>query len=320
MASVADSRALNPWQQLWAGSAGAVTQAHYDVADNVFVQLHGTKEFLCWPPSAHEALHLFPDAHPRARKSQVTIEQPDLEMHPLMASLPAPLRIVLEPGSAIALPAFWLHHVTAKTESVSLNVFSESPLKLAAAEVFGRDLPLHASWPTNIRRDGLAVVICALADALAISPAKTLGALLESRFAPLSKRASVDHAQVPSVAARRRRRKAPVPVPQPEELRMALLLHAQATAEAFRRLRISVHEATPAWEARWDGTATPCDGDATWPTAWRSAEGAAIASRDSTLWHVLEMWTLRAFGPTRLESELRALLRRFSQEGERFHD
>ena len=73
--SLADSdmRAARPWLQLWAASAGACTQAHYDVADNVFVQLHGQKEFLLWPPHCHEALHLFPDAHPRARKSMVCV-------------------------------------------------------------------------------------------------------------------------------------------------------------------------------------------------------------------------------------------------------
>ena len=32
-----------PLAQLWAASAGAVTQAHYDVADNTFVQLSGEK-------------------------------------------------------------------------------------------------------------------------------------------------------------------------------------------------------------------------------------------------------------------------------------
>ena len=46
-----------PWAQVWAASAGCVTQAHFDVADNVFVQLHGRKTFQIWPPSAHFQLH-----------------------------------------------------------------------------------------------------------------------------------------------------------------------------------------------------------------------------------------------------------------------
>ena len=62
------------WLQLWAGSAGARTQAHYDVADNTFVQMHGEKEFLLWPPSAAAAMHVYPDSHPRARKAQADVE------------------------------------------------------------------------------------------------------------------------------------------------------------------------------------------------------------------------------------------------------
>ena len=67
--------ACRPWMQWWAGSGGATTQAHYDVADNLFVQLHGHKEFWLYPPGAACGLHLFPDAHPRARKSQVALER-----------------------------------------------------------------------------------------------------------------------------------------------------------------------------------------------------------------------------------------------------
>jgi len=45
-----------PWLQMWAASAGSFTQAHYDVADNYFVQCDGQKEFLLWPPSAADVL------------------------------------------------------------------------------------------------------------------------------------------------------------------------------------------------------------------------------------------------------------------------
>ena len=97
---------------LWVGSANSATQAHYDVADNVLVALHGTKRLRCWPPSAATELHVFPDAHPRARKSQVNFDQPDHARFPLFAELPPPsLDVTLEPGEALLLPAFWFHHV-----------------------------------------------------------------------------------------------------------------------------------------------------------------------------------------------------------------
>jgi|EP01046_Picozoa_sp_COSAG06_P050652 hypothetical protein len=114
---------------IWIGSAGSSTQAHYDVADNVIVQLHGTKRLRCYPPQAATCLHVFPDAHPRARKSQVNFDSPDTTRFPLFAALPPPaLDITLHPGDALSVPAFWFHHVENDPlgPSVSLNLFAPS--------------------------------------------------------------------------------------------------------------------------------------------------------------------------------------------------
>ena len=151
------SGAAAPWPQLWAASAGATTQAHYDVADNTFVQLSGEKEFWLWPPEAHAALHLFPDSHPRSRKAQLDPEAPDVRCHPLSATLPPPLRLLLAPGDVLRLPAFWLHHVTSRTPTVSLNLFADfCGVKAAATEALAVEMPLHATWPDEVKRCGLA--------------------------------------------------------------------------------------------------------------------------------------------------------------------
>jgi len=172
--------ACEPWMQWWVGSGGATTQAHYDVADNLFVQLHGRKEFWLFPPDAALCLHVYPDAHPRARKSQVCLERPDAARHPMVAALPEPLRVVLEPGDALAIPAFWFHHVVARSASVSVNIFSESAVKLAAAEPLGLALPLHATWPDALKRDGLTLLVGRLLrllqlreDSISISEARS---------------------------------------------------------------------------------------------------------------------------------------------------
>ena len=89
---------------LWVGGNGSTTQAHYDVADNVLGQCLGTKRIRCWAPSSHWAMAPFPDAHPLARKAQIDI-----------AEMPAPdLDVILEPGDALAIPAFWFHHCEAR--------------------------------------------------------------------------------------------------------------------------------------------------------------------------------------------------------------
>ncbi len=124
------SLAIDPrGPSIWIGSAGSATQAHYDVADNVIVQLHGTKRLRCYPPHAATQLHVFPDAHPRARKSQVNFDDPDHARFPLFNALPSPaLDVTLQPGDALSVPAFWFHHVENDVSgpSVSLNLFAPS--------------------------------------------------------------------------------------------------------------------------------------------------------------------------------------------------
>ena len=124
---------------VWLGGVGSATQAHYDVMHNVFVQAHGFKHFRLWPPSAHVAMAVFPDAHPRARKSRLhftgldvadssmksssagAVADPSCEIKEDYATtevstalpplLPPYLDIVLGPGQALYIPPFWFHHV-----------------------------------------------------------------------------------------------------------------------------------------------------------------------------------------------------------------
>ncbi|KAL7524140.1 LOW QUALITY PROTEIN: hypothetical protein ACHAXR_005284 [Thalassiosira sp. AJA248-18] len=112
---------------LWMGTSGSGTQCHYDVANNIIVQLYGTKRIRIFPPSVGVYnLHVFPDAHPRARKSQVVDferccnddennndgDMSQQRRFPHFANLPHPaLDVILRPGDALEIPAFWFHHV-----------------------------------------------------------------------------------------------------------------------------------------------------------------------------------------------------------------
>ena len=69
-------------------------------------------------------MHVFPDAHPRARKAQVDVDAPDAAVFPLSEALgPPDVDVVLEPGDAVAIPAFSFHHCEALDASASVNAF-----------------------------------------------------------------------------------------------------------------------------------------------------------------------------------------------------
>lgn len=134
---------------LWMGTSGSGTQCHYDVANNIILQLYGTKRVRCYSPSSGlRHLHVFPDAHPRARKSQVDFDHADFVRFPQFEDCPAPsLDVVLGPGDILKIPAFWFHHVengrlpssnenAVDGPSASLNSFSLSKPMLVAQQIF----------------------------------------------------------------------------------------------------------------------------------------------------------------------------------------
>ena len=162
---------------LWAGGAGSTTQAHYDVADNVLGQRYGRKRVRCWPPSAHSALHVFPDAHPRARKAQALLNRAPAqgERFPLLASLGRPsVDVVLGPGDALAIPAFHFHHCEALDLSLSVNAFFPSAAAEKAAAVLATAMP----------GGGAPLRFCL--DREGLGPPDLGGRLHASRYAPLA--------------------------------------------------------------------------------------------------------------------------------------
>lgn len=160
-----DKSLLDPrGPSLWLGTSGSGTQCHYDVANNVILQLHGSKRVRVWRPSdGVYRLHTYPDAHPRARKSQVDLDinnDDDNSSHRLRyphyyctnTPIQPILDVLLRPGDALYLPAFWFHHVEngffpgvlsgVNTDdaidgpSVSLNSFALSKPMMIARKIF----------------------------------------------------------------------------------------------------------------------------------------------------------------------------------------
>ena len=121
---------------VWIGGKGTSTTAHYDVMDNVFVQLHGRKRFRLWGANSAPELHVFPDVHPRARKSQIE------EIQELVKLCPPTEEIVLEPGDTLHLPAFTFHQVEALDVSISVNLFSVCRTQMHGGRILSIPVPL----------------------------------------------------------------------------------------------------------------------------------------------------------------------------------
>ena len=199
------------------GTSNSGTQCHYDVANNIIVQLYGTKQIRCYPPSMGVyILHVFPDNHPKARKSQVDFDydvsknKNDKDMinrfpH-YYQNIPKPaLDVTLQPGDALQIPAFWFHHVEngysnsnmngeeSHRCSVSLNCFSLSKPMMTAQQIFQK-----ASNPMGrIDKEQVPAILRALGVTLLqkldidqITTGKEVdfirSYLLEGRYAPLN--------------------------------------------------------------------------------------------------------------------------------------
>ena len=61
---------------VWVSPPHTETPLHFDVYHNMYVQLHGKKTFLLFPPSAWQPAYLYPLLHPGGRSSQIDLRHP----------------------------------------------------------------------------------------------------------------------------------------------------------------------------------------------------------------------------------------------------
>jgi hypothetical protein len=131
-------------------SADTSLWAHYDIMDNVLMQVMGTKRVLLLPPAAEPFLYV--------QGSSSRVENlADASAEELAAAWPGALRAleqgvegVLAPGEALFIPALWFHAVTSGPGclSAAVNVFFRG---LPAAEYDGKDPFGNRDLPAGAR-------------------------------------------------------------------------------------------------------------------------------------------------------------------------
>ncbi|XP_067843909.1 tRNA wybutosine-synthesizing protein 5 isoform X2 [Heptranchias perlo] len=98
-------------------SLGLQLWTHYDVMDNLLIQVTGRKRVVLFSPQDAPYLYLTGD------KSEVLdIDTPDLGKYPQFAKAQC-YECQLDPGDVLYIPALWFHNTVAKEFGVGVNVF-----------------------------------------------------------------------------------------------------------------------------------------------------------------------------------------------------
>jgi ribosomal protein L16 Arg81 hydroxylase len=106
--------------KLWVSPAGAISPLHFDIANNLHAQLHGTKRFLVFERGHPLTMYPEPPWSSVPNCSRVDPEAPDLDRFPRFRDA-APLYCTLSPGDIVFLPTRTWHHVTSLATSISFN-------------------------------------------------------------------------------------------------------------------------------------------------------------------------------------------------------
>jgi ribosomal protein L16 Arg81 hydroxylase len=99
----------------WFAPAGTITPLHHDQMNILIAQIRGRKRFTLISPE--QTAYLYNNTSGWA---DVDCEQPDYSRYPLYRDV-RPLRVVLQPGDVLFLPAGWWHHVKALDVSIRVS-------------------------------------------------------------------------------------------------------------------------------------------------------------------------------------------------------
>ncbi len=120
--------------KFWLGAADTKGPLHRDLAENLYAQIGGRKQFLLLEPRLTRMVHRHPLYSGVPNYSPVDAEQPDLSRFPRFRGAPL-LRAVLEPGDLLYIPSMWWHQAHSLTTSIAVNLWWLRGPKVAVARL-----------------------------------------------------------------------------------------------------------------------------------------------------------------------------------------
>ena len=102
---------------LWVTNKNTVATFHYDLADNYFLQLYGTKTMYVTKPNEYQYFRPYSSLHPNKRQSMIKNYN-----YTLLSSINH-WNITLKSGDMLYIPATYFHSVIVLNNSISINSF-----------------------------------------------------------------------------------------------------------------------------------------------------------------------------------------------------
>lgn len=99
-------------------SAGIRVWTHYDIMDNIYVQIIGNKDVIMWSPD--EAFNLYLEGD---KSKVIDMNQDDLDLQFPKFKNAVQHRARLQSGDLLFIPALWFHNMKAIDAGIAINIF-----------------------------------------------------------------------------------------------------------------------------------------------------------------------------------------------------
>lgn len=120
---------------LWMNNARSRSSTHYDPHHNLLCIVAGCKQVVLWPPSASPVLYPMPLYGEASNHSAVSLEKPDLSIHPRAEqSMEYSQKVILHSGDALFIPEGWFHQVDSEDLTIAVNFWWRSNLMSGMSE------------------------------------------------------------------------------------------------------------------------------------------------------------------------------------------
>ncbi|WP_261593436.1 cupin-like domain-containing protein [Pseudoalteromonas holothuriae] len=127
-------------KNFWLSSPGNITPIHYDMGDNLLLQLMGRKKVLVWSPNNYERLSLNPMGGLYNRQSSIDHSNCRGDAEKMLENLPV-YEHYLEAGQALYIPFGWAHAVQTETLSVSVNYWWDADFMSTLMQTMQAPIP-----------------------------------------------------------------------------------------------------------------------------------------------------------------------------------